>query len=283
MSRKNLKNSLAVPLFLLLIHFAIGQSAWAGSIVGWGEQVTPTSELACISAISAGEWHNLALRADGSIAGWGWNNYGQATPPPGNDFVAISAGEYHSLALKADGSIVGWGRNGEGQATPPSGNDFVAISAGEYHSLAIKEVAPPPIEVRMKLTPQALNCAGKGKFIKAHITLPEEIFPEDIDVNTPAVADPPDIDSEYIRVLGDTGPVKLEVAFSRAAFCETLTETGEIEVTVFGYLTTGQEFYATDTITIKRSEPKRKSINQAQTRRLRRHNKSLLKLERQEK
>ncbi|MHC4302183.1 MAG: hypothetical protein ACYS7Y_33405 [Planctomycetota bacterium] len=52
--------------------------------------------------------------------------------------MAIAAGEEHSLALRADGSVVGWGWNANGRATPPAGNDFVAISAGYSHSLAIK-------------------------------------------------------------------------------------------------------------------------------------------------
>ncbi|MBN1392082.1 MAG: hypothetical protein JW947_04685, partial [Sedimentisphaerales bacterium] len=56
------------------------------------------------------------------------------------DFVAVAAGYYHSLALKSDGTIVGWGYDGYGQATPPAGNDFVAVAAGGYHSLALKHV-----------------------------------------------------------------------------------------------------------------------------------------------
>ena len=106
------------------------------------------------------------------------------------------------------------------------------------------------IQAAMKLTPQMLNCNSKGKYVKAHLTLPEGFLPQDVDVNEPAVAEPVGIESEYIKVLG-TGPVKLEICFDREAFCETITETGEIEITVIGSLTTSRYFYATDTIRIK--------------------------------
>jgi len=36
----------------------------------------------------------------GSIIGWGSNDYGEATPPDGNDFVAIAAGYNNSLAIR---------------------------------------------------------------------------------------------------------------------------------------------------------------------------------------
>jgi hypothetical protein len=136
-------------------------------------------------------------------------------------------------------------------------NDRIDMGAYEFW---------PAVKVRMKLTPQTLNCASKGKYIKAHIALPEEIAPEDVDVNEPAVAEPMDVESEYIKILGgDTGPVKLEIAFGRAAFCDSLTETGEIDVAVFGYLTTGQEFYGSDIIRIV--EPERKRILRRRVRR----------------
>jgi parallel beta-helix repeat protein len=116
----------------------------------------------------------------------------------------------------------------------------------------------PPVEAEMTLTPHSLSCASKGRWVKAHIVLPEGYLPEDVDLNTPAVAEPMDVESEYIKVFASgKGPVAVEIRFDRAAFCEGLTETGEIEVTVTGYLTTGQYFYATDAIRIK---PKRRQI-----------------------
>jgi len=87
---------------------------------------------------------NTNIAFAGSIVGWGWNDYGQASPPSGDDFTAISTGVCHSLALRSDGSIDGWGSNYDepgnwvGQAMPPAGNDYIAIAAGGYHSLALR-------------------------------------------------------------------------------------------------------------------------------------------------
>ena len=90
--------------------------------------------------LSAGGHHSLALRVNGGVACWGYNELGRA-PPDGvhGDFVAVAAGYYHSLALRSDGNIACWGLNNFDQA-PPAGvpGDFVAISAGYNYSLALQ-------------------------------------------------------------------------------------------------------------------------------------------------
>lgn len=89
-------------------------------------------------AILAEDWLSIS-NSQNNIVGWGLNDYGQTTPPEGNDFAAISTSWYHSLGLKADGSIKTWGRNNYGQCTVPSPNaDFVAVSAGAFFSLGLK-------------------------------------------------------------------------------------------------------------------------------------------------
>jgi len=88
-------------------------------------------------AISAGGLHCLALRADGSLAGWGSNSYRQSDVPQSKNFTMIAAGGYHSLAIRSDGTLAAWGWNKFQQCDVPFGK-FIAIAAGSYHSLAIR-------------------------------------------------------------------------------------------------------------------------------------------------
>jgi len=82
----------------------------------------------------------------GRIKGWGYNAYywSQLNFPSGDDYVQLSAGEHHGLALKSDGSIAGWGDDAFGQTNYPTGNDYVQVAAGGEHSLALKKNALQP-------------------------------------------------------------------------------------------------------------------------------------------
>ncbi len=125
-----------------------------------------------------------------------------------------------------------------GNGTPP------IVDMGAY------EVVPPPLEVPMKFTPQALNPNSKGKWVKAHLVLPDGFAVEDVDVNTPAKLCPLGIESDYINAfINEDGLVEIEIGFGRAAFCGR-TDYGPADVIVVGLLTTGQYFYGTDTIRI---------------------------------
>jgi alpha-tubulin suppressor-like RCC1 family protein len=90
------------------------------------------SGLGEVKNLSAGEFHCLAVKADGSVVSWGYNYEGQlgtgqvyslvpkkVLGEGGNGFLSgvtqVSAGSEHSLALKADGSVLAWGNNSSGE------------------------------------------------------------------------------------------------------------------------------------------------------------------------
>ena len=73
-----------------------------------------------------------ALRMD-RRAGWGDDSWGETSvPAQATNVFAIACGDRHSLALRADGTIVGFGLNANGQSSPPANATTVtAIAAGQ--------------------------------------------------------------------------------------------------------------------------------------------------------
>lgn len=94
--------------------------------------------------ICCGQNHALAKRLDGSLVGWGANNYNCSTIPDGVDTaIAFDAGSNYSILVKPDRTVVAWGWNTDGQATPPAGlSDVIAVNAygsyGKSTSVALK-------------------------------------------------------------------------------------------------------------------------------------------------
>jgi len=134
-----------------------------------------TGVLTVIASVSAGYFHSLALKSDGTVWAWGDNQYGQLgngtnansnlpvqvkdpTDPTGylTGIVAVSAFVHHALALKSDGTVWAWGLGGSGQlgngtnansslpvqVKDPTGTvgltGIASVKAFGYSSLALK-------------------------------------------------------------------------------------------------------------------------------------------------
>jgi alpha-tubulin suppressor-like RCC1 family protein len=122
-----------------------------------------------IKSVSANNGFTVAIKTNGSLWAWGWNQYGQLgdgtitrvvtdrrTPArigTGNDWEAVDTGNGFTVALKTDGSLWAWGNNEYGQLGNNKGGedemetapvrigydtDWLAVSAGNRHTAAIK-------------------------------------------------------------------------------------------------------------------------------------------------
>ena len=113
---------------------------------------------------SGGLNHTAAIKTDGSLWVWGYNNVGQlgtndltsrSTPVTtfagGNDWKQVSGGKEHTAAIKTDGSLWTWGRNNliqlginatGNRSTPVTtfagGNNWKSVSGGGEHTVALK-------------------------------------------------------------------------------------------------------------------------------------------------
>ena len=102
-----------------------------GSVACWGYngdgQATPPA--GSFDSVSAGGNHTCGVRSNGPVVCWGYNEYGQATPPAGF-FVSVSAGGGQTCGVRSDGSAACWGGNWDGQSTPPTGRLSVTEADG---------------------------------------------------------------------------------------------------------------------------------------------------------
>jgi alpha-tubulin suppressor-like RCC1 family protein len=151
-------------------------TAWGWGYNGYGQlgDNSTTSRRSPVSVVggytdwvqidACGNFHTVALRANGTAWAWGRNERGQlgdntttSRRSPASvvggftDWVQISAGTYHTAAIRANGTAWGWGRNdlgrlGDNSTTSKSSpvsvvggfTDWVQIDAGRSHTAAIR-------------------------------------------------------------------------------------------------------------------------------------------------
>lgn len=92
-----------------------------------------------VIAISAGDMHSIALKADTTIAIWGDDYAGEVPLPDGlENIIDVGSGYAHSMVLKEDGTVIAWGWNEYGQGEAPWDlANVIAIAAGSRHNLAL--------------------------------------------------------------------------------------------------------------------------------------------------
>jgi alpha-tubulin suppressor-like RCC1 family protein len=111
--------------------------------LGYGDGTTSPQQyakLTGVTGVAEGYNYALALLNDGTVTGWGQNNYGQALG--GNDLTGvkkiISDGNESSIAVLNNGKVTGWGDDSFGKISLAIGlTGVVDVSMGAVHCMAL--------------------------------------------------------------------------------------------------------------------------------------------------
>ena len=96
--------------------------------------------------VSAGHFHTVLLRGDGTALACGDNRSGQCNIPAladGETYTQVSAGLFHTVLLRMDGTVVTCGANGRCQCNIPAldvenGETYTQVSAGLVHTVLLR-------------------------------------------------------------------------------------------------------------------------------------------------
>jgi len=151
-------------------HGAVAMALKAdGSAIAWGRITNlPAAAQSGLSAIFAGG-EPLGLKPDGSVVYLGTS--GELPPEAARTgVVAIGSGDGHSVALKSDGTLVSWGwDNDYGQVDVPSvfQGKVSAVAVGRFHTLAILGTAA----LQTRLAGGAIQLAWPTNLLGFHLEM----------------------------------------------------------------------------------------------------------------
>jgi len=127
------------------------------TVWGDGPTFPPSSWTNIVAVTTFSTSWNFALRGDGTVLNNGLS-FSLDVPQPTNltSVVAIAAGNNLMQALKANGTLVGWGFSGEVTNIPPGLSNVVALASGDNFSVGLAPVNLGP-KARARSLSGAMN------------------------------------------------------------------------------------------------------------------------------
>jgi|GEM_PF-822033 len=130
----------AIPMVTAGIWHTVGMRS-DGTVVATGYNAQGQCEVGdwtSIVQLVAGERHTIGLRADGTVIAAGGNDEGECDVGDWTDIVQVDCGRYHTVGLRSDGTLVATGRNTSGQCDVDGWTGIVRVAAGFYHTLGLR-------------------------------------------------------------------------------------------------------------------------------------------------
>lgn len=113
-----------------------------------------------IVAVSAGDYHTVGLKSDGTVVAVGSNDYGECNVSEWKDIIAVSAGCNHTVGLKTDGTVVAAGENDAGQCEVSEWKDIMmgwADRPAEKPLPSLRRQRRPFFLFRIRMAPGSLQ------------------------------------------------------------------------------------------------------------------------------
>lgn len=144
-------------------------------VEGISRTPVPVADLSGVAMVSAGSYHSLAVREDGTVWSWGLNEDGQLGDGTTSNrdypvqvkslsgIMAIAGGTSHSVALKEDGTVWTWGSNQWGQL----GNGTLESAATPIQVMGLSSVtavASKGLHTLALLSNGKVKAWGSGEF-----------------------------------------------------------------------------------------------------------------------
>jgi len=133
-------------------------------VISYSSPVQEVSSSTTWSSVSCGTYYTSAIKTDGTLWGWGYNNSGQlgtgdviwASSPvqevsSSTTWSSVSCGTYYTSAIKTDGTLWAWGINSNATlgtddvicySSPvqevSGSTNWSSVNSGPYHTSAIK-------------------------------------------------------------------------------------------------------------------------------------------------
>ena len=97
-----------------------------------------TANFQYTTQVTAGGYHTVGLKSDGTLLAVGNNDDGQCNIGGWMDIIHVAAGYFHTVGLKNNGGVVAVGNNVLGQCNVGGWTGITQVAAGDAHTVGLK-------------------------------------------------------------------------------------------------------------------------------------------------